>query len=236
MWARVFGYGEAGLRSLSALAGVATVPVAYAAARKLISTRAGLIAAALTACNPLLIWYSQEARSYSLLVLLTAAALLAFAHARANPTPRALIAWTIISGLALATHYYALLAIVPQAAWLLAAHRRNRAVQIAFGAVAACGLALIPLAISQNGTGNANWIAPIPLGSRLAPDLPAVPDRVPGARPGSRLRAGGRVRAAGAGAAGHALGAERAAGGARRGRAGAERSCDQPRAGRRRRR
>ena len=98
MWARVFGYGEAGLRSLSALAGVATVPVAYGAARKLISTRAGLIAAALTACNPLLIWYSQEARSYSLLVLLTAVALLAFAHARANPTPRALIAWTITSG------------------------------------------------------------------------------------------------------------------------------------------
>ena len=107
VWARVFGYGEAGLRSLSALAGVATVPVAYAAARKLISTRAGLVTAALTACNPLLIWYSQEARSYSLLVLLTAGALLAFAYARANPTPRALIAWTLTSGLALATHYYA---------------------------------------------------------------------------------------------------------------------------------
>ena len=81
VWARIFGYGEAGLRSLSALAGVLTVPVAYGAARKLISRRAGLIAAALTACNPLLIWYSQEARSYSLLVLLTAVALLAFAYA-----------------------------------------------------------------------------------------------------------------------------------------------------------
>ncbi len=172
VWARVFGYGEAGLRSLSALAGVATVPVAYAAARTLISTRAGLVTAALAACNPLLIWYSQEARSYSLVVLLTAGALLAFAHARTNPTPRALLAWTITSGLALATHYYALLAIVPQAVWLLATHRRNRSVQIAFGAVAVCGLALIPLAISQNGTGNANWIAPIPLGSRLRQIFP----------------------------------------------------------------
>ena len=34
--------------------------------------RAGLIAAALVAVNPYLVWYSQEARSYSLLVLMTA--------------------------------------------------------------------------------------------------------------------------------------------------------------------
>ena len=32
VWARIFGYGEAGLRSLSAVAGVLTVPVAFGAA------------------------------------------------------------------------------------------------------------------------------------------------------------------------------------------------------------
>ncbi|MBV8429605.1 MAG: glycosyltransferase family 39 protein, partial [Solirubrobacterales bacterium] len=63
LWARIFGYGEVGLRSLSALAGVLVVPVAYGAARKLISLRAGVIAAGLAAFNPLLVWYSQEARS-----------------------------------------------------------------------------------------------------------------------------------------------------------------------------
>jgi mannosyltransferase len=172
VWARVFGYGEAGLRSLSALAGVATVPVAYAAASKLLSRRAGLITAALTASNPFLIWYSQEARSYSLLVLLTAVALLAFAHALAHPTPRALLLWAIASALALATHYYALLAIVPQALWLLAAHWRRREVQFALGATAACGLALVPLAINQNGTGHANWIARLALGPRLEQIFP----------------------------------------------------------------
>ncbi len=172
VWARLFGYGEAGLRSLSAVCGVATVPVAYMAARKLVSERAGVIAAALTACNPFLIWYSQEARSYSMLVLLTAVALLAFAYARATPTPRTLAAWVVASGLALATHYYALLAIVPQAIWLLASHWRRRSVQIAVGLVALCGLALIPLAISQNGTGNASWIAKIALGPRLGQIIP----------------------------------------------------------------
>ena len=64
VWARVFGYGETGLRSLSAVCGVLLVPVVYAAGAKLISRRAGVIAAAFATCSPLLIWYSQEARSY----------------------------------------------------------------------------------------------------------------------------------------------------------------------------
>ncbi|HUO71395.1 MAG TPA: glycosyltransferase family 39 protein [Solirubrobacteraceae bacterium] len=169
VWARIFGYGEAGLRSLSALAGVAAVPVAYGCGRKLISPRAGVIAAALTACSPLLIWYSQEARSYSLLVLLTASSLMAFAYVRSDPTPRAVSAWVLAAGLALATHYYAVLAVIPEAAWLLAVHRRRRSVQAGVAVVGLCGLALIPLAISQNGTGNANWIAQAPIGRRLGP-------------------------------------------------------------------
>src|SRR5205814_7640825 len=64
VWARVFGYGESALRSLSALAGVAMIPVVYGAGAKLISRRAGVLGAAFAACSPLLIWYSQEARSY----------------------------------------------------------------------------------------------------------------------------------------------------------------------------
>lgn len=172
VWARAFGFGEAGLRSLSALAGVAAVPVAYGAARKLVSERVGVIAAALTACNPFLIWYSQEARSYSLLVLLTAVSLLAFAYARANPSPRALAAWVIAGALALATHYYAVLAVVPEAVWLLAAHRHRRSVQAAVAAVGLCGLALIPLALSQNGTGNDSWIGRAPFGPRLGQIFP----------------------------------------------------------------
>ncbi len=174
VWARVFGYAEAPLRSLSALAGVAVVPVAYGVGAKLISRRAGLVVAALAACNPYLIWYSQEARSYELLVLLTAASLLGFAYARESPTPRALAAWVIASGLALATHYYALLAVVPEALWLLVAHRRRRSIRVGVGAVALCGLALIPLAISQNATGHASWIAPIPLGARLGQVIPEL--------------------------------------------------------------
>jgi mannosyltransferase len=172
IWARVFGFGEAPLRSLSALAGVATVPVMFAAGRRLFDERIGLVLAALVACNPLLIWYSQEARSYSLLVLLSAITLWTFANARAEPTPRRLTMWVIGCALALATHYYALLVIAPEALWLAVGHRRCRGMWIALGALGACGLALLPLAISQNGTGHASWIAPIALDGRLEQIVP----------------------------------------------------------------
>jgi len=172
VWARVFGYGETALRSLSAVCGVLVVPVAYGAGSKLISRRAGLTAAALTACSPLLIWYSQEARSYEMLVFLSSVSLLAFAYALENPTPRRVAGWVLASALALATHYYAILAVVPEAAWLLWVHRRRRAVQVGVGVVGLCGLALIPLAIGQSGTGNASWIAKAPLGRRLGQVVP----------------------------------------------------------------
>jgi hypothetical protein len=172
VWARVFGYGETALRSLSAVCGVLVVPVAYAAARKLVSARAGLIAAALTAFNPLLIWYSQEARAYSLVVLLTGASLVAFAYARSDPAPRVLAAWALTCVLALATEYYAALLIVPEALWLLYVHRRHRPVYGAVGAIAVCSAPLLWFAISQNATGHAGWIALIPLGPRLGQIVP----------------------------------------------------------------
>jgi hypothetical protein len=172
VWARIFGFDEAGLRSLSALCGVLTIPVAYLVGARLISRRAGVIATALTACSPLLIWYSQEARSYAMLILLTALSLLAFVTARTAPTPRALAFWVLASVLALATHYYAAVAVIPEAVWLLARQRRHRAVRVGVAIVAVCGLALIPLALSQNGTGHDSWIASAPLGPRLRQIVP----------------------------------------------------------------
>src|SRR6476469_3935011 len=55
VWTQVTGTGPWGLRSLSALAGVATVPVAYLIGIELRGRRGGLMAAALGAVNPMLI-------------------------------------------------------------------------------------------------------------------------------------------------------------------------------------
>ena len=167
VWARVFGFGEAGLRSLSAVAGVLTVPVVYVAARRFVDQRAGIFAAALVACNPLLIWYSQEARSYALLMLMVGLSLAAFAGIRRErPSTRGLVLWALPAGLTLAIHYYGCIAIVPQAIWLLVVHRRDRRVWVAVGAVAAAGAALLPIALSQRP--HASWIPLWPLDRRLA--------------------------------------------------------------------
>src|SRR5688572_29011408 len=48
-WEKVFGSGETGIRSLSALAGTAAIPLVYLAAKHLGTRRAGLIAAAIAA-------------------------------------------------------------------------------------------------------------------------------------------------------------------------------------------
>ncbi len=89
-WAdsRVFGTGAFALRLPSALAGVATVPVAWAIGRELAGRRAAFARAALVAVNPLFVWYSQEARVYALFVLTAALAMLCFLRALREPTPR----------------------------------------------------------------------------------------------------------------------------------------------------
>src|SRR5205823_4413733 len=48
-WSRAFGTGEVGLRSLSAIAGTASIAVIYFATATLTTRRAGLIAAAIVA-------------------------------------------------------------------------------------------------------------------------------------------------------------------------------------------
>jgi 4-amino-4-deoxy-L-arabinose transferase-like glycosyltransferase len=165
IWTQLTGTGEFGLRSLSALAGVATVPVAYLIGIELRGRRAGLVAAALVAVNPMLLWYSQEARAYALLVLLCAVSLLYCARALRSGSRRDFVLWGVASGLALATHYFAIFPIAAEAIWLL--RRRPRASVPGLGIVALFGLALTPLAIHQMSFGHAEWIGNFTLGHRL---------------------------------------------------------------------
>jgi mannosyltransferase len=167
VWSRVFGHGEVGLRSLSALAGTAFVPVAYGAAAQLVSRRAALTIAALAAFNPLLIWYSQEARSYSLLVLFSGAAFLFFARQRREPSDRTLAWWTVFSALALATHYFAAFVIAPEALWLFLRARDRRRPAVAIAALLAVGGALLPLLLRQRRLDLTSFITESSLLKRL---------------------------------------------------------------------
>jgi mannosyltransferase len=167
-WAKAFGTGEVGLRSLSALFGAATVPVGYLIGRELIGKRAGLMAAAIVAVNPMLIWYSQEARSYALLVFFGALALFFFVRALQTRRGRDLALWALASALALCSHYFAVFAAAIEAVWLMVALRSEwRRVLPAIGAVVAVGLALLPLIVAQVNPTHIGWIDHSPLSTRI---------------------------------------------------------------------
>ena len=164
-WTQLTGTGEFGLRSLSAVAGVATVPVAYLVGQELRGRRAGLMAAALVAVNPMLLWYSQEARSYALLVLLCTVSLLYCARAHRHGRRRDFTLWGLASGLALATHYFAFFALAAEALLLL--RRRGRESLAGLWVVGAFALALLPLAYHQMSLAHAEWISNFSLGHRV---------------------------------------------------------------------
>jgi mannosyltransferase len=146
-WSKGFGNGQDDLRLLSAIFGTLTVPAAFLAARELASRRAGLIAAALVALDPFLLWYSQEARSYALMVLFATVGLFMFARARRVPSATNMAMWALASMLALLSHYFAVFVIIPEAVLLIALTRARALAAVA--ATAAVGLALLPLAIVQ---------------------------------------------------------------------------------------
>ena len=166
LWTRIFGHSVFAFRSLSAAAGTATVVLMYVAGRRY-SGRVGLWAAALTAVSPMMVYYSQEARSYELFVALSLGAFIAWQWAMEEGRGRALAAWAGLSALALATHYFAVFVWLPEAAMLVArwGWRRLAAPLIVFGAA---GTALLPVLLDQTASGRSSWIAALPLVRRVA--------------------------------------------------------------------
>lgn len=68
-WGRLFGFSEISARLPSVIFGILAIYLVYLIGKKLISKEVGLISAALLAINSLHIYYSQEARMYSLATL-----------------------------------------------------------------------------------------------------------------------------------------------------------------------
>ena len=166
-WGRVAGTGQLASRALPALAGIATIPAAYAAAAALATRRVGLIVAGLAAASPLLVWHAQDARAYSLLVLLCALSVWGFARALDEPSPRRLAVWAGTASLALLSHYFAVFLVLAEAAWLVARRGARRRALGAAGAVVLVGAALVPLAVHQHAHGGAAWLADRALGARV---------------------------------------------------------------------
>ncbi|MBS1883151.1 MAG: glycosyltransferase family 39 protein [Actinobacteria bacterium] len=168
LWTHELGRSEWGIRSLSALVGTLTVPAGYAIGRQLASRRVGLILTGILAFNPMLIWYSQEARSYAMLVFFGALSFLFFLRALDSGRKRELALWALSSALALLSHYFAFFLVGIEAVWLLVALRdRWKAVLPALAGVGLVGAALLPLIAAQANPNHIGWIEESGLGIRF---------------------------------------------------------------------
>src|SRR3954452_79765 len=166
LWSKVFGLGEAGLRSFSALAGTATVPLAYFAARTRLPGRAALLAAALVALNPFSVWFAQEARPYALLELLCVASLVCTIRVADGAGRRWLWGWAVTASLALLTHVFAGFLLVGEVVWLLR-RERSRERLLAIGAVGVVGLLVLAF-VARGDTTDVAWVhASAPLDTRV---------------------------------------------------------------------
>ena len=111
-----FGNSEWFVRSLSAFLGLATIPAVYVLGRRLFGPRAGLIAAALLSLNAFHVRYSQEARSYSLTVLLCVLSSLYFLKCLETSSRRNRVTYVLLSSMAVYAHFFSGLVLL--AHWL----------------------------------------------------------------------------------------------------------------------
>lgn len=199
-----FGHGTEQARVWAFLWGIAAVGFAYLAGRELIRDRlAGLCAALLTAVSPFLVYYSQEARPYSLEACVTLVNLAAFGHALRRPGRRS---WVLFGLLATTTIYaapfLALLLLFEGALigalWLWGRRVETQAAAAMIGAMALSALAFLPWALyaTRYQFGITNWpvlppltpsrlyeafvvlIALAPLGSPQAPSGVFPPNKL----------------------------------------------------------
>lgn len=158
-WIELASAAPLALRVPSLLAGIAAIPLAWAAGRRLDRAATGVVAALLLAVHPLHVHYSEEIRMYALVVLLA----LGF-HAVLFAEPRRGAAlWIAGLGAALAwTHYYGLVYVGIALGWRWASEpRARRAVAWAGLGTALLFAPCLPIFLAQLASPHhVGWIAP----------------------------------------------------------------------------
>ncbi len=154
----LWGRSDFALRFPSVLFNLLLLPVLFQLGRRLFDRRAGRIAAVLTAVNPLFIWYGQEARMYTLLLLL--GALAAYVLWRALTEPAGLFRWlalyALLAGMMVYTHYVTVFLVAGQGlfwVWLLWRRGHGRLLLLLGGLAAAAAIPLVPYTIPRLFTG-----------------------------------------------------------------------------------
>lgn len=171
-WAKIFGDGEAALRSFSAVAGILLIPLTFRIGRQFFDVKTGLASAFIASILIQGIYFSQEARSYSWLALLSAASVtVGIDYLRSRKS------WqlALLLGLTIANcylHYFGTL--FSGLFWLgmiWESKRRGLIVWPSVTAGAICMATFVPwISVAMGSVGKANWI-PKPNGKFIAETL-----------------------------------------------------------------
>jgi len=140
-WALVFGGSDFSLRAFSAWAGAAAIPAVYLLADELFDRATARIAAVLMATSPLHVYFSQECRTYSLLIVVVAAFYWFLLRALAHGRLRDWIGFAAAGAIGAFLHYFMAFALLASALPVLVWKRDEHTVR-RIGSYAACLLAI----------------------------------------------------------------------------------------------
>lgn len=163
------GSSEAVVRSLSVLLGVISIPVLYRLGYELYGRPVGLVASSFLIVSKLHVEQSQDARGYSLVVLLVLLSSLSFVRCIEKPSAKSWFAYAIFSGLALYAHVFALLVPVSHAASLLFLRRRQVDWRGVFASAGGILAFLVPLGLLLHAREHSagaplSWVPPLTFG------------------------------------------------------------------------
>ena len=160
-WMELFP-SDAGVRVLSIIPSVLTIPVMYSLGRRLYEERVGLWSAGLFAVNACAVVYAQEARGYSWLVFFVALSYWAFLRVLNHPSLVNCGLYVLVGIAAFYSHFYAVFVLLSQLCVLLST-RRGVPWRAFVPSWIVIGLAAIPgLRVAMLSHGSNLWWLPRP--------------------------------------------------------------------------
>jgi mannosyltransferase len=164
-WIAAFGTGLWSLRLPSVIAGAVAIAALTALGSTLFGRIAGVVAGVVLASSAYAVQFMQEARGYSLALLLAVVAVYCFVRALEEPATH----WMLLAAAALVAacwmNLFSISVLVAEAAALLLVRARPapRLLAVAAG-VAIAGIAPIVVLVATADNGQLSWIPPLGVG------------------------------------------------------------------------
>lgn len=162
-WIQVFGTTEAATRSLSALVGIASIPVMYIVGRELFGRKVGLLSALLMTISEFQIFYSQDLRYYPLFVLMTLFSFLFYIRALKSRRLSYFALYVLASILLYYTHLHGVFVFVAQILYFLLQWNRYRKARVPWLVcqsliLLVIGPSLLPMVTRTSAAGSAGLL------------------------------------------------------------------------------